>query len=386
MNRDQWRSKLSILGERQVRTYLVMSGWLEEASIGQIATVWHRPSHEESDAELLLPRRDFARDYDDRLLDLLTALADFENRATEEVLQTIEYLAIDLVAVQVEHHDIENGTIPLDDGVLLNQRARDLMTSAALSTLSKRRHFRGSRPPEATDYLARLRLGQTRIGSYVVSVLAPVGENAASQLDLQSTTFSQEVTSNLANALNAITHAVLTYSESKNLSAFDLAVEKGASANMCDALAGFSGSAHKRAFSLSIEPARQGPLTRHETFVYKFDPSDISVLLVAADYFRDNYVLPDRTIRGLVKRLDRVPQAEVGAVTITAPLAGGLEKNVVVQLNEADYVEAIHAHEYKVVVECSGDVHVSPRSARLLNPRGFKVFRNGQLFNDAQRE
>lgn len=337
----------------------------------------------DSEAELLLPRSGFAGDYLDRLLDLFAALADFERRDVESIFQSCEYLALDLVAIQVAHDDVEGGTIPLNDGVLLNQRARDLMTSAALSTLSKRRHFQGNRPPEAAEYLSRLRLGQTNIGSYVVNVLAPSDDKKAFLSDLETMTFSQEVTSNLANALRAITTAVNQYKNSKDLAVFDLAVEKGASANMCDALAGFSGTAHARSFSLSIEPARQGSLVEPRTFVYEFKPDDIPTLVEAANYFRDNYVIPDKTIRGLVKRLDRVPQAEAGSITITAPLAGGHEKNITVQLNEVDYVEAIHAHEGKVVVECSGDVHVSPRSARLLNPRGFKVFRNGQLFNDA---
>lgn len=383
MNRDQWRKRLSQFNERQVGLYLTNAGWQQDSSIGELASVWHRPQAEQSEAEVLLPRSGYAKDYQDRLLDLLAVLADFERRDLESVFQSLEYLALDLVAIQVAHADVEGGTIPLNDGVLLNQRARDLMTSAALSTLSKRRNFQGNRPPEAAEYLSRLRLGQTKVGSYVVNVLAPLGNHQPTLPELHSTTFSQEVTSNLASALTAITKALGQYNDSKDLSVFDIAVEKGASANMCDALAGFSGIARTRSFSLSIEPARKGSIAAPETFVYEFKPRDISALVEAADYFRDNYVLPNRTIRGLVKRLDRVPQAEVGSVTITAPLVGGHDKNITVQLNEVDYIEAIHAHEGKVVVECSGDVHVSPRSARLLNPTAFKVFRNGQLFSDA---
>ena len=338
MNRDHWRKRLTQFKERQVKLYLVSAGWQQDAMIGELASVWHRPQAEESEAELLLPRNGYAKDYQDRLLDLLTALAEFERRDLEDVFQSLEYLALDLVAIQVAHDDVEGGTIPLNDGVLLNQRARDLMTSAALSTISKRRHFQGNRPPEAAEYLSRLRLGQTKVGSYVVNVLVPVGDHKSTLPDVQSTTFSQEVTSNLASALNAITRALGLYKESKDLAVFDLAVEKGASANMCDALAGFSGIARARSFSLTIEPAHQSPLADSGTFVYEFKPRDITVLIEAADYFRDNYVLLDRTIRGLVKRLDRVAQAEAGSVTITAPLVGGHDKNITVQLNEIDYI------------------------------------------------
>ena len=383
MNREQWRKRLSQFNEHQVELYLVSSGWQNSASIGKLASVWHRPPADESEAELVLPRSGYAKDYQDRLIDLLSALAEFEQRDLEGIFQSLEYLALDLIAIQVAHHDVEGGTIPLNDGVLLNQRARDLMTSAALSTLSKRRHFQGNRPPEAAEYLSRLRLGQTKVGSYVVNVLAPIGDHRPTLPDLQSTTFTQEVTSNLASALGAILSALRQYNRSRDLAVFDIAVEKGASANMCDALAGFSGLERARSFTLSIEPARTGPLAEAGTYVYEFGQRDMSALVEAANYFRDNYVLLDRTIRGLVKRLDRVPQAETGLVTITAPIIAGHEKNITVQLNEIDYIEAIHAHEGKVVVECSGDIHVSPRSAKLINPRGFKVFKNGQLVNGA---
>ena len=152
---------------------------------------------------------------------------------------------------------------------------------------------------------------------------------------------------------------------------------------MCDALAGFSGNSRERSFKLSIEPASGGMFAETESYRFEFDASDVKLLVVAAGYYRDNYVLNDRVIRGMVKRLDRTPGAEAGSITIATQLPSSQDKNVSVQLGAEDYVEAIHAHEGKVVVECRGDVHVSPRSAKLLNPSGFKIFRNGQLFNDA---
>jgi len=383
VNREAIRSQLSQVTFAQLRAYLLSTGWQQDAEIEGLATIWHRPPREENDAEILLPTKGVAKDYEDRLVDLLLALADYEDRNPEFLVQKLQLLAIDLVSVQVVHHDVENGTIPLDDGVLLNQRARDLMNSAALSTLSKRRHFLGGRPPEAAEYISRLRLGQTKVGSYVVNVLAPVGQPSDHLEHVETTSFSQAVTSNLTSAIRALSEAVSNYEKTKDLCAFDIAVEKGASANMCDALAGFSGNSRGRSFKLSIEPASGGMFAESESYKFYFNARDVRLLGVAAGYYRDNYILNDTVIRGMVKRLDRIPGAEAGSITIATQLIGGQDKNVSVELNGEDYVEAIHAHEAKVVVECRGEVHVSPRSAKLLNPSGFKIFRNGQLFNDA---
>lgn len=383
MKREDLRSQTSSFSEGQIRSYLLTTGWLEVDVLERLATIWRRPEYELSEAELLLPLAPDLRDFRDRMADFFLALAEFEGRDIEVVLQAIRLSAIDLVSVQVRHDDVQDGTIPLDDGVLLNQRARDLMTSAVLSTLSKRRHFQGNRPPEATAYLARLRLGQTKIGSYVVNVLAPVGVIASAQEELEPVTLSQTVTSNLASALKALTDAITKYKSTRNPAVFDLAVERGASANMCEALASFSGASRTRSFSLRLDPARGPSFDQSTSLSFEFEATDAQILGEAAGYFRDNYVLPDQTICGMVKRLDRLPGAETGTVTITAPLIGGQDKNIAVELAGDAYNEAIHAHERKVAVECRGDVHVTPRSARLLNPSGFKVFWNGQLFNDA---
>lgn len=382
MNWDALKSQALSFDERQIRSYLLATGWLEVDRLERLATVWRRQEHQFPEAELLLPLANDLRDYQDRMADLFIGIAEFENRDIGIVFQSIKLSALDLVSIQVRHDDVQDGTIPLGDGVLLNQKARDLMTSAVLSTLSKRRHFRGNRPPEVTSYLSKLRLGQTRIGSYVVNVLAPVGAIASPQKDIESVTLSQTVTSNLASALQALTDAIDRYKRTNDHSAFDLAVEYGASANMCEALASFSGADKARSFSLRLDPARGPGFDPSKPLIFDFLASDAKLLGEAANYFRDNYVLPDRTIRGMVKRLDRVPGSEAGTVTITAPLAGGLDKNIAVELSGVAYNEAIHAHEQKVSVECRGNVHVTPRSARLLNPTGFKVFWNGQLFND----
>ena len=380
MTRSELRSYLPALEGPQLQRYLITNGWVNDGHLGNVATIWHRPDDKISDAELLLPARGIARDYDDRLLDLLATLAQFESREPVAVVTSITNLSVDLISIQVIHPDVEGGSIPLEDGVLLNEKAQDLVTSAALSALSRRRHFRGMRSPETNAYLGRLRLGQTQVGSYVINVIAPLSTQDTPQYPLEKRSFSRLVTNNLAHALKALHEGIMRYNEASDLSVFDSAIESGASANMCDALVGLSGTNHSRAFSVLISPSPLEPITEEIPFHYKFDVKSIAVMEQAANYFKDNYILHDQVIQGYVKRLDRAPGQETGMVSITAMLAGEAVKNVSVELTGSNYLDAIHAHESKLLVECRGDVHVSPRAARLLNPSGFRVFRNEELF------
>ena len=115
------------------------------------------------------------------MVDAVIAISLLEVRSPLTVLKEVMGYFADLVRIRVFHNDVDAGTIPINDGVLLNIRARDLMTSAVMSTASKRRHFMGKRSPEVKAYIDSLRLGQTEVGSYIVNIIAPVGPSQSDQ-------------------------------------------------------------------------------------------------------------------------------------------------------------------------------------------------------------
>lgn len=90
---------------------------------------------------------------------IIQELASIEQESTESIIKKIGNITNDLVTVRVIHFDVNEGTIPIDDGVMLYEHARDLMCAAALSTISKQKYFSGARPPEALDYLKEVRFG-----------------------------------------------------------------------------------------------------------------------------------------------------------------------------------------------------------------------------------
>lgn len=199
-------------------------------------------------------------------------------------------------------------------------------------------------------------------------------------LALEKTSFSRIVTNNLAQALDALNKGLALYNEASDLSVFDSAIEAGASANICDALVGLSGTNQSREFAVSISPSPLEPIPQRIPFQYNFGVKSVAVIERAADYFKEKFILHDQVIQGYVKRLDRVPSSETGVVSIATTLLGKGDKNVSVEFSGEFYIEAIHAHERKLVVECRGDIHVSSRTARLLNASGFRVFGNEELF------
>lgn len=380
MSRSEIRNQLGDVNPNEVAAYLEAKGWVREQDKSELTSLWHRPSDEESarSAEVLLPISQRLKDYEDRLIDALAALASYERRPPLDILRLISQYFSDSYSVRVHHDDVAEGTIPLNDGIMLNERARELISASAMAAHKKRRHFVGKRTPEARDFLNTLRLGQTEVGSYVINVIAPIAYSELPQQAMQTTSLTRVVTSTLQSSLDALRQALSDYDRTNDASVFEPGVQRGVSANLCDALVGFSGTSRTRGFQITITPAMSDPL-RQESNTYAFSPTEIDRIAFASDYYKEDYVVPDVMIQGFVKRLDRLHGETEGTVTVEATIRG-MDKHVTIVLKADDYREAIAAHDAEDVVECSGNVHIKARTAKMLNPTNFRVLRSGELF------
>jgi hypothetical protein len=378
VSREQLKKQLFQLTPNQLETYLMSRGWQCDGELSGLASIWHRPDEGAYDAEVVAPRSDSARDYRDRIVDAVLAVASYERREPVDVAKEIAGHFADHIRVRVIHRDVVEGTIPLNDGILLNQRARDLLASSAMSATFKRKHFSGKRPPETREFLNSLRLGQTEVGSYVVNVIAPLSPAAPAEQDvIPTTSITRMVTANLSAGLDALLQAIHEFGQEDDVTVFNSAVNAGVSANMCDALLGLSGEQRERGFEVTITPCPTDGF-KSEPRTYVFHTEEVKILAAASEYYKDNYVLPDQTIRGFIKRLDRPPTDETGTITVEATILN-TDKHVAIELGPDEYLDAVTAHKMKEVIECRGDVSVKARSAKLLNPSGFRVIRSGDL-------
>lgn len=359
----------------QLRGYLQLKHWSEDGRIRSVATIWHRK--ENIDAEVLLPIPS-ARDYRQRMRDALRAVASYENRTVQAVLSEIKQLFANVIAIRVIAEDTSDGTIPINDGVLLIAKAKELLSAAARSLNAKRKQFTRGAPKEAKEYLDSLLLGQTEVGSYVVNVIAPVQAASSGPALATAIPIAQAITANLVTGLTALERASETYEDEGDFAAFDQAVLAGASSNMCDALLGFSGEKHNRKFEITITAA-PSPLFETEPLQFKFDGKHVEVLAKATGYYKGDYVLPERRLTGYITKLSRPKDRTSHTITIDAFL-GDVERKVQVELSGADYHLAVLAHDQSKMVRVEGDVHVKSKSAQLLNQSNFGVVEIDDIF------
>lgn len=375
--RDRQGPPVSI---EQLQAYLQSKQWFEDGKIRSVATIWHR--HRDEDAEVVLPFS-FVKDFRERVRDALMAVALFEKREVLDVISDVNRLFSNVITVRVIHADTEDGTIPINDGVLLISKAKDLLSAAAQAVYAKRKHFSGRTPKDARNYLDTLLLGQTEIGSYVVNVIAPnqanfvVEQAVADPTTADALPLSQAITLNLVTGLEALAKASTKYEEIGDLKAFDDAVLSGASANLCDALLGFSGEKHNRTFEITVTAAA-GPMFESEPRKFEFGGKHVEVLEKVSGYYKDDYILPDRVLTGYITKLVRPKDETAGTITLDSML-GDVERKVRVALTGDDYHLAVIAHDDGQMVRVQGDVHIKPKTAELLNPKNFGVIKMEDL-------
>lgn len=185
----------------------------------------------------------------------------------------------------------------------------------------------------------------------------------------------------MARSLLATSVAVEKYEKTKDLISFEDVISSGVSANLCDALIGISGLARNRDVEISIELAMsekdsQGIIRNH-----KFSSRHIPILDAASEYYKGNFVIKNYEVYGLVIRMDHEPTEDYGVIRVTS-IVNGAAKNISIQLGLEDYWNAVSAHKPKRLVSCQGDLHVTPRSAILIDSINFKVADITDLFDE----
>ena len=364
----------------RLEKYLYSCGWTEDGVISNKAKVWHRPEEKHFDLEIVQPLDENLRDYPQRMYEAIQVLSEFEGRSPTKVIEGVINYDSDIVKIKVMSADVDGGAIPIEDGVLLFEKSKDLLVSSSLSAFTKKRFYSGSWPAVVKKFLDTLKFGQTEHGSYVVNIIAPIINSSEVSIPEIDSSVTRSISNNLARSLRATSIAIEEYEKTKDLFLFEEAISNGVSANLCDAITGISGSKQNRDVEISIELSVSEKDSQDIIKSHKFLSRHMPILNTASEYYKGNFVINNYDVYGLVIRMDHEPAEDYGVIRV-ASLVNGSTKNISIQLGLDDYWKAVEAHKLKLPVTCQGDLHVAPRSANLIDPWGFKTVGEPDLFD-----
>jgi hypothetical protein len=352
---------LRALGPLDVAAYLRIHGWKQVESMGDKGSVWDLTAANGEQYEILLPLRPDLGDFLSRMADTVRVLELAEQRSQLEILRDLTTSATDIIRIRSQQPDTHDGTISIDDGVDLVQRARDMLLAAACATVQPRPYFPTRKPTPAVEYMERVRLGQTERGSYVVTLLSRVPpaleptRNGQAHLDIEEP-FERRVTLTLARSLKEVRKAAQESAVSGGFDAFEAAVADGVSANLCEAVAALAGSSSEaRGVEVDLTWSPRRPLEFDEPRRIVLAADTISVIREAGRLFRETSPRDDFELMGIVIRLERTEPSRPGKITLLGFVDEAARK-VTLELSGGDYDLALDAHRRHQPVRCQGQL------------------------------
>lgn len=167
------------IGYLDLRSYLAARGWASVPSRLDYAAIYRSPQGGQT--ELQIPLDVSLADYGDAMLIAARRLAEFEGRPVEQVLRDLLEPRSDTLRYALADDSLGAGTIDLLTGSSLMSGAVKSLRASACSVRHPRRFHPRMSLAEADGYIRACRLGQTEIGSYVLTINAPL--DARERLD-----------------------------------------------------------------------------------------------------------------------------------------------------------------------------------------------------------
>ena len=329
--------------------------------------------------EIVLPRTDRLGDYASVVSTLIGIFAEVAN--LDELALYRDLVTTDRDVIRVRAAESEDGSVNASAGVSLMRGAHDMLLAAACSLRKPQPLYRAGANREASDYLKRVRLGQTEQGSFAITLLSPVVSPPMRQEfdEPADEPIERLATIRLADALTAAREATERVVSGDDGGAFRESIERGVSANMCEALAEVIEPFQMLDISLiwartrPIEPARK---------VIRFAEADASILREAARSFRDREPRPDEKLFGRIRELKRDEGETSGTVTLLTSIEEGQTRSVKAFLKQSDYEQAISAHKDRIPVVMEGDLERRGRSWSLFNSRIVSILADKDVPNE----
>jgi hypothetical protein len=370
------KQMLSVIEPLQMTAYVRSHGWNSVKSVPEKYSRWILGN--DTETEITIPASQDIADFPYRVGDVLQALSVIEKRPLLEVFQDIVLCVADVIRFRIISADASDGTISLEDGTKILARTRDLFAAAACAAVEPKRIYPSKRPAKASEYLQKIRLGQTQQGSYVFSAISNVPPMLATSgmkrlFDIADEPFERQTTITLSRALAAVQCASEQTLQTSDCSHFLKFVNEGVSVNFCESLAGLHlGVEPKHKIEIRMSWASHRPVPSDIPHLFTFRPEHLIVIGESARIFRRSQPHVDFRLTGHVKKLERNDTINTGQITVLGNVDGHW-RQVTVVLETRDYDIAIEAHQKRLPVTCTGILHCESKYCELKSPSSLEI-------------
>ena len=255
-----------------------------------------------------------------------------------------------------------HGLIAWNDGRELIDSARRTLVAGAKAYREPSRHFSNRFGQFANRYLDQILMGQSAIGSYIVTALAPIEakvpirKKPEGTLELEGfdVARARDITSSVVLSLEAATEAIGHFKSSGSMAGFDEQVARGVSYELVKALRDIAGGADESDITVKFAPADQELLGQlePETLRFEFSGGDTGVLERASVQLSTVADAERAVVRGRVHLLTKKDEEGPGVVGVD----DGHHRYRVRLGSDEEYHEAVMAHDENRHIAVEGEL------------------------------
>ncbi len=353
-----------------VTAYLSAKGWQVKEQQADQWSFSRSVDGAPNPVEVQFATRPGAEKFPEQMETLIEHLARIEQRPRSQVLTDLTYTAEDIIRITVRRPETAHATVGVDNGLRLVQGLQKMVTAIAWATLEPGPYLAGRKPRQVAEYMRTVRLGQTEAEGFTAMLLSPLGS-------LDGDPLARRVVETLAGSLGALQSAMNSPSALRDADERRSLINRGISANLCDALVRLFGKPPRRTVKRKIAVTNQidfrftwSPLLsvpQGTPTCITFEAEVISTLQDLSSVFRETMPQEGFQIEGIVTDLKRRDREGLGKVSISNTTGEEPEK-VVFELEDEPYGRAIEAHRTGKPVQCTGTLVKHNRSYELLDP------------------
>ncbi|MFF3770528.1 hypothetical protein [Streptomyces sp. NPDC002232] len=375
------------IGFKEIESYLRSSGW-QRSLTGPFAEVWRAIGNDQ--LTLFVPKDSSAPDFSRALRSLTDELARRENRPQEQISLDISRQFLDVTDLRAEDDEISEGTIPLASGIGLFNSAHRMMVSAAAATLHRQGYYGNSMPRAAHKHARRMRLGQTRPGSYIVPVISSARfgvlvDDSFDEPRLEAAAdesyFERRMLTTLSRALHTLSQMAVV--RDRTPTKFDVlsAVDEGVSSELCAAVLDVIGKGGVDLFDITFNWAPSSPAPRDISAKVAFTNESADLIQHIETELKETDAPAERVLYGVIRRLSLKKNETSGHVALETVL-DGKPRVVAFELPLDVYRRAARYHGERRPVVVRGILDAPPGRRATMTVNSFDADRSVATFDD----
>lgn len=324
---------------------------------------------------VLVPTERHLVDFEKRMADVLEALTSQLKTPASVLIKQVVNSGYEVVRIAANPGE-ESSTIAYDAAIDLLRGGFALIDSSAVVTVADEtlRIVRGRRPDAVRRYLDGVRVGQTEVGSFVLTLLMPTNVNETA-FDLPQSfaeSFGRKVAESMATALKATERAA-----KKGEFAVNEVMQHGVTANFSGGIARMIEAVGDVSVGLAAAvDDRKAPRFP----IAHFEKSNLRTLRELERRLTPKEQRKPLTIAGTVTEF-REPRAKTSGTIVLSAQVYGEERPVRLSFTKDQRAMVLEAIEQKsdLLLRVSGDLISRSGHYNLDEPHGFELVRRGPL-------